>query len=267
MFNHKLMLLRTRLDKLERYFLALGILSTLEAIIAKLRGRSAILRKKTRFCQHPVYLRTPSTDIRSYTQIFFRQDLNFNYQELVKIIVDVGANAGFASVYYANRFPNAKIFAIEAAHQNIAILKKNTALYPNITVVHAALWPESTNLDIVDTGRGEWSYQVMPSVGSPVEGKTVQAITIQELCERQKIDTIDILKIDIEGAEYELFQRSHNWLSLVETIYIETHDRLKPGCSSAVKNATKNFNLKYELGNHIFCSKRDITTNDNWNSY
>ncbi len=48
-------------------------------------------------------------------------------------IVDAGANIGVTSIYFANRYPGAKIFAVEAEASNFAMLVKNTQAYPSIT--------------------------------------------------------------------------------------------------------------------------------------
>jgi FkbM family methyltransferase len=70
------------------------------------------------------------------------------------VIIDAGANVGLCAVFYANRFPDARIIAIEPEPSNYEMLKKNTAPYPNITTVHAALWKENGPLRLFDTGEG-----------------------------------------------------------------------------------------------------------------
>jgi hypothetical protein len=55
--------------------------------------------------------------------------------------------------------------------------------------------------------------------------------------------TIDILKLDIEGAEKEVFSNCDKWLGNVRILMIELHDHLKPGCSSIVYSALAKFNF------------------------
>lgn len=52
-----------------------------------------------------------------------------------------------------------------------------------------------------------------------------------------QVDQIDILKVDIEGAVKELLEKPHNWLGKVRYLVIETHDRMKAGCSDALARA------------------------------
>jgi Methyltransferase FkbM domain len=54
------------------------------------------------------------------------------------------------------------------------------------------------------------------------------------------IDSVDLLKVDIEGAEKEVFE-SCPWISKVRVLAIELHDRVRIGCSLAVKTAAKGF--------------------------
>lgn len=54
---------------------------------------------------------------------------------------------------------------------------------------------------------------------------------------------IDILKIDIEGSEKELFENPTPWVDKVGMIVIELHDHFKAGCSSSVYSSTKDFQV------------------------
>jgi len=54
------------------------------------------------------------------------------------------------------------------------------------------------------------------------------------------IDYIDLLKIDIEGSEKEVFEAC-DWQDRLDSIVIELHDRFKPGCSQVVNRALQGF--------------------------
>jgi hypothetical protein len=55
-----------------------------------------------------------------------------------------------------------------------------------------------------------------------------------------QLSSIDLLKIDIEGAEKEVFEVC-DWMGDVHSLMIELHDRFKPGCSEAVAPAVEGF--------------------------
>ena len=55
-----------------------------------------------------------------------------------------------------------------------------------------------------------------------------------------ELESIDILKVDIEGAEKEVFETC-DWIDAINCLMIETHDRFKPGSSAAVDAVTAEF--------------------------
>jgi hypothetical protein len=71
-----------------------------------------LIQKHPQIIKHPVFLRYPSTDLNTYKQIF--KDLSYDCELMFEpdVIVDAGANIGLASVYFANKYPNAKIILI-----------------------------------------------------------------------------------------------------------------------------------------------------------
>jgi len=68
----------------------------------------------------------------------------------------------------------------------------------------------------------------------------VRAVTMETLMKENGISTIDFLKVDIEGAEKEVFQNC-TWIKNVRVIAIELHDRLRPDCLSTVQSAAVDF--------------------------
>lgn len=119
--------------------------------------------------------------------------------------------------------------------QNFEMLKKNTSVYENITCINSAIWGEKTALNLRDVGRGEWGYVV--EFTEEVSNTNVTTVTMEELVDIYDLEKIDILKIDIEGSEKELFDLSDcKWLNLVRVLIIELHDNFKPGSSKAVFN-------------------------------
>lgn len=192
--------------------------------------------------QPPIYLRNNSTDYATFTQVFYSEQYNFPFSKQPKVIVDCGANIGLSTIYFKNRFPNAKIIAIEPDSGNYEMLLKNTEAYPDIRCIKAGIWNTSTNLEVVDLNMGEWGFMVK-AVDHPTES-TIKGISIKEIITSFDLDRIDILKIDIEGSEKELFELGQDeWLPFVNTIIIETHDRIKKGTSKSIFSAL----VKYDF--------------------
>jgi FkbM family methyltransferase len=175
----------------------------------------------------------------------------------VKTIVDLGANIGFSVLHFKERFPDARIIAVEPEKHNYDQLVKNVQGQSNVTCLQNAIWYAQKNLDIFDSGLGEYGFRVVDANGKQVG--SVDAITMDDIITRFNLQTIDILKIDIEGAEKELFTHNYeSWLPKVRCIVIELHDMYRPGCATAFFKAISSREFD------IFCKGEDmvITFND-----
>ncbi|WP_158587727.1 FkbM family methyltransferase [Algoriphagus lacus] len=189
-------------------------------------------------------IRRGDSDIRVFKQIFLDEVYHFFPERFdPQVIVDAGANVGYSPVWFASKFPSAKIYAIEPVLSNFRILEKNTGKNPCIIPIQAGLWYENVNLKIHDPKIGSWGFET--HAADPVEKAGVEGITISGLMERYGLSRIDLLKIDIEGAEFELFKyNSSEWLSKVNMMMIEVHDRLKPGCSKLIDEVVTPFGFQ-----------------------
>jgi FkbM family methyltransferase len=209
---------------------------------------------------HPVHLRLRTTDVSLFEEIIVNSEYFFEPLRPPRIIVDAGANIGLTSVYFANKFPDARIIAIEPEEENFKMLKKNADHYSNIFPVQGALWREEVVLNISNPGTGSWGYQTCEQRECDgVEGN-VPGLTVDKLMEQYDCDYIDILKIDIEGSEKEVFETSVSWIDRVGAIIIELHDHFKVGCSRSVYNATTNFELEWREGETIFFVRKQYDT-------
>lgn len=77
---------------------------------------------------------------------------------------------------------------------------------------------------------------------------TVRAYTIKEIMDLMSITDIDILKIDIEGAEKEIFETGYEeWIPATKIIIVETHDRYKKGTSKAIFKSISKYDFSLEI--------------------
>jgi FkbM family methyltransferase len=206
---------------------------------------------------YPIYLRLRTTDISVFEEIILNAEYSFEPLHSPRLIIDAGANIGLTSIFYANKFPHAKIIAIEPEQSNFQMLKKNTALYSNIFPIQGALWKEEATLNLSNPGTGNWGYQTQEQQeGEIVEGN-VFGMSVDKLMEQYGYDYIDILKIDIEGSEKEVFETSISWIDKVGAIIVELHDHFKSGCSESVHSATKDFELEWRKGETTFFVKNE----------
>lgn len=204
----------------------------------------------------PFFLREDTTDRAMFDQAFLQDDYKINFSFEPEVIIDAGANIGFFSILMKNRFPGAKIICIEPDTENCEVLKKNLNPYKNVEIVNAGLWNSLTKLTVLDKYNAGYSAMVVEE--DPIDGK-VDAITMDSLMKAHGLEQVDILKIDIETSEKELFSNNYEqWLPRVRMIIIELHDWLKPGCSRMFFEA---INKKFSKYSYSVCGENTIIEN------
>jgi FkbM family methyltransferase len=210
--------------------------------------------------RHPVQLRLRTSDVTLFSEILLDVQYDWELPSRPGVIIDAGANIGLTSVFYANKYPQATIIAIEPERSNFEILRQNTALYPNIIALRAALWNEDRELNIVDPGDGRWDFwsfrtSTPGTSGTPAERGLVRGLTVDRLMMDNGINYVDLLKLDIEGAEKEIFESPAGWIDRVGALAVELHDRFKDGCSDAVLAATGDFEHRWKRGETTFITR------------
>ena len=147
------------------------------------------------------------------------------------LIVDGGANIGLSSVLFAAQVPDALVVAIEPEPENFALLLANTEGLP-VVPVPAALMPAPGRVEIEDPGGNAWSFRTKPA--RQEAANTVSAISVDEIfAAHADICLPFIVKIDIEGAERDVFDCPAKWVDQVPLIVVELHDWMLPGARTA----------------------------------
>jgi FkbM family methyltransferase len=202
---------------------------------------------------HPIYLRRGTSDFMNFIQIFVRAEYAQSFYFPPQTIIDLGSYIGLSAIYFANRFPTAKIICVEPSTDNYGMLKLNTRAYPNVTTINTGVWSHKTKLKITNQIGGDWG-NIIQEVGDDESGDdTLSAISIADILNDYQIDKIDFLKIDIEGSEKQVFtHHTEAWIDAVEAISCETHDRFLPGCTQAYEAlfADRGFD-KFQNGEYI----------------
>jgi len=214
-----------RFDRFCRYLRFLGISAGLQAF-ATLRilpwngGIAKISCGKTK---HRFSIRRDLADVITFEQILIWREYEIPFLQPVTTILDCGANIGCSVIYFAERFPNAEILAVEPEEANFELLSKNTAAWDGVTLLRAAVWRQSMRVSLVNPGAISNSFIFSESVGCP--SGEVDGYDIPSLMSRQGWDHIDIVKLDIEGAEYVLFSGDYKqWLDRTSVLIMEIHD-------------------------------------------
>jgi FkbM family methyltransferase len=164
------------------------------------------------------------------------------------LVLDLGANVGFSTVYFLNAFPKARIVAVEPDGRNLAICKTNLSPYgARVLLLHGAVWSRPATLRLLKgtflDGR-EWATQVDELIEEEPTSMSVQAWDVGSLIDMSAGSTVDLLKVDIERAELSVFGKSAgSWLHRVRNICIELHGK---DCEEVFFAALKDFDYELE---------------------
>jgi FkbM family methyltransferase len=253
-------------DRMFRYMGAFGLvrgpwLCLLSAVWPPIRGR--LCRATVPGSDIKVFLRLGSSDISVFNGIFRWQEYSWDLARQPRTIIDGGAYTGLSAIYFTMRYPGVRVIAVEASQRNFELLVRNTSAFPNIVPVHAALWPKAGSLALTDPGTGLWGLQVRdsgePGSAAPQSGgqpgDLVRAITIDDIIRDHDLGKVDLLKVDIEGAEKELFSAPESWLAHVDAICIELHDWFKPGCARTFFTAVADFGVEAWRGENVLVAR------------
>jgi len=199
-----------------------------------------------------VYARKyPSSDLITLLEVWGKQEYRHAIDILTAkeisepFILDVGGNVGYSVVYFKYHFPAARIICVEPDRLNQRQISKNTEVngFQNIALVAGALWRKRTKMEIKSDYREgtSASFYVVESDQGDVEGYGISDILLI-----QNWSHIDLLKMDIEGAEKYLFEDEHiaaTILSITRVIAIEIHD--EKADRKKIYSALSNNGFKY----------------------
>ncbi len=138
----------------------------------------------------------------------------------VKIVVDLGANVGYAALALGRRYPEARFLCVEADPAIRALLTRNLQLN--------RLDAEILGVAVVGTA-GNYTIDASRYPANRVaarENGSVEGITLPALLDRAGVEMVDLMKIDIEGSERGVFEHASEWCSRVRSIVGELHDGL-----------------------------------------
>ncbi len=213
---------------------------------------------------HSLMVRLDASDPHVLGQVFGDLEYNIEFSNPVEVVVDLGANVGFATSYFSMKFPKALIISVEPDIENFKMLGINLREVANVTLVHGAIWSSDGFVELVTSGSdgrdlGAWGVQTKEPVSSAQSHKLTPAYTIKTLMEQNNIEKIDLLKVDIEGAEVELFSSTDlEWLQSVEVIFVETHDRFRAGSSEVTSRIlNKTHFLSEKSGEKLVFRRRE----------
>jgi FkbM family methyltransferase len=205
-----------------------------------------------------VFLRPGHSDFSVFRQIFMNGEYDIPLPIKPKIIIDAGANIGLASLLFNFNYPDAIIFALEPDPTNLKLLKHQTRAYKQIKIFPYALWNSRTNLSLISEGYDAWGIRV--SDNEVNNALSVKGIDLTTFMQENSIHEIDLLKIDVEGAEKEIFSVNFEyWLKRTRILVIELHENIQAGTEMIFYNAIRSINHRIERsGENIVVFNMDL---------
>lgn len=163
-----------------------------------------------------------SSFIGQYIEIIRKGIYNFHTNYEAPYIIDCGANIGISLIYFKSKFPDAEIVAFEPDPYVFALLSENINKfnYSNITLVNKGVW--NLNGKVKFYGVGDDAGRIIEA-NLPNQGCIeIDVISLRTFLQKK----VHLLKIDIEGAEFEVLQDISDLLYNVEKLYIEYHSKI-----------------------------------------
>jgi FkbM family methyltransferase len=189
-----------------------------------------------------IYVRTNTSDLIVAVSCLHDKEYDVIRCSDPKVIIDAGAYIGMSTIFFAEKYPHARIIAVEPGEGNFELLRKNTKRYGNVTAIKAAIWHTNETRAIKHRHTSYWGLTVTDTQNK-VEptGQQIDCITVASLMEAHSIERIDLFKMDIEGGEKNVLENSSDWIDAVEILTVELHDRISEGCTGAFHQATREF--------------------------
>ena len=180
-----------------------------------------------------LFYRLDHSDIYTIHEVWIEEIYRLPSSMHPKVIVDLGANIGLTSVWLAKHCNASRVIAVEPSSMNAQITRINLEAN-NICgdVLEAAVGAEDGTA-LFDKGPGETNGRVVDyddpsskgsSAPSQTEVRMVNMKTILKLLPEDA--TVDLLKVDIEGGEENLFSGDVLWLTRVKALLVEFHPEL-----------------------------------------
>ncbi len=161
-----------------------------------------------------------NTLAHGYEEIFLKKFYEFKTSRVNPVIIDCGANIGLASIYFKETYPNSMVISFEPDPKIFKILQQNIKdrNYQNIELYNCAIFNKTGKVSFQQEGGFSGRVPYRNDIENII---TVDCIDLNEVL--LKYNTIDFLKIDIEGAENELLPVIKKSLVRVINIFIEYH--------------------------------------------
>ncbi len=141
----------------------------------------------------------------------------------VHTVVDIGANVGAATIYFAQHYPKARIFAFEPATTTYELLVKNTKDLNLVSIFNLGLYDQDMEAPLFIGQDDSVTNSIAASCENTGNYCQISLRDAKSVFQEQKIESIDILKLDTEGSELPILRSISDWIPKIGILYLEFH--------------------------------------------
>lgn len=181
---------------------------------------------------------------RLWKNIFKKGEYQIDLSNPKPFIFDVGAHIGLSTIYFKSKYPQARILAFEPNPNTAKILRLNIKAnhLKNIKVIEAGVWNEKGKkpLYVDSTSQNLWTWgdSLIKNIWSsqtPPQPILIKTVTLSSFLTKP----IDLLKIDVEGAESKIIHECAGKLKLVKNLILEYHETPKTNPQNKLSSIIK----------------------------
>ena len=159
----------------------------------------------------------------AYNAIYQQRCFAVRLDSVVPRMIDAGSHVGMVSRFWKEQFPRAEVLAIEADENLIPLIQRNLQELegPEVQILHSALWKNSSGVEF--EAQGADAGHVLDDDSAKGFRVRIPSVSLEEIVSEKRVD---ILKMDIEGAEGEVIMAGREALRWVDRIFVEYHSRV-----------------------------------------
>jgi len=189
-----------------------------------------------------IFLRIYGGDIDIFYEIFYKKIYELPITPNKQVIIDAGANVGFAALYFLHQMPGSLIYCIEPDPENFNFLHKNLLNEIGNGRVKLFLAAISDKDGFLNLQKSHFKYNTGVTKQRVENSVEVITYSVATFLKKFNIEKVNIFKMDIEGSEENIFETDVSWLSNVGELLIEFHsESIKKMCFEKIISQKFNF--------------------------
>ena len=241
----------------------LGILNSLKIFYFSKLFKSKLM--KISLFNNNFYFR-PKVDNGSYSRLTKSQYIvKSTLNQPMEFVIDAGANIGSQAIRFVNLNPQIKkIICVEPDIENYKLCKENLKNYKAVVYNNALASSSNQNLLVQKTVNSEMSEIINGGDKDLIKtnnSHTIKTISINDIIKKENINRIDLMKLDINGYENEVFSKNLEWLNITNCMAFNNAD-INDSTSKMIRlyeQAVGKIKI-YNIDQMIFLIRHDI----NW---